>query len=75
MYLETDLYYSSWQKQYASAFYHAVEMLNGGEVGPRTINQYAFVSSILILGAIINANVFGTLAVLISQMNEKGAKF
>ena len=34
-----------------------------------------FISFFLIVGAIVNAHIFGSLAVLISQMNEKGAKF
>ena len=65
MYVQTDLYESSDAKVYASCFYHAVQMLIGSEVGPRTIYQYSLISTVLIIGAIFNANIFGTLAVLV----------
>ena len=50
-------------------------MLNGGEVGPRTVLELIFVSIIMLAGAIINANIFGNMAVLIQNMNRKDTKF
>lgn len=50
-------------------------MLNGGEVGPRTVLELIFVSVIMLAGAIINANIFGNMAVLIQNMNRKDTKF
>ena len=37
MFVKTDLYESTDMKIYASCFYHAIQMLIGSEVGPRTV--------------------------------------
>ena len=50
-------------------------MLNGDELGPRTIKALWFISGILILGAVINANIFGNLAVIIGELNKKASRF
>ena len=64
MYLETNLFEEELTYRYWSAFYHSVLMINGNELGPRSVYQLSYVSAILILGAIINANIFGNLAVI-----------
>ena len=71
----TNLYYEGTFKKYFSSVYHAIMMLNGGEVGPRTEIELIFVSVIMLAGAIINANIFGNMAVLIQNMNRKDTKF
>jgi CRP-like cAMP-binding protein len=50
-------------------------MLGGNDVGPRGTIQLFFVACILLLSAIINANIFGNMAVLIQSYNKKGGKF
>ena len=55
--------------------YHAVLMLGGNDVGPRGTFQLMFVFIVLILGAIINANIFGNMAVLITAYNRKASIF
>ena len=50
-------------------------MLNGDELGPRNLKALWFISIILLLGAIINANMFGELAILVTAMNRKAAYF
>lgn len=65
MYLETDLYESSNTKKYWTSFYHAVLMLYGNELGPRTEVEMIFVGVVLILGAVINAHIFGNMAVIL----------
>lgn len=50
-------------------------MLGGNDVGPRGTFQLMFVFIVLILGAIINANIFGNMAVLISAYNRKASIF
>lgn len=56
-------------------FYHSVMMLNGNEVGPRNFVQYVFVSCFLIVGSILNANIFGNMAVLLQEINKKSSRF
>lgn len=75
MYVKTDLYTKSLFHRYMNSFYHAVLMLNGNELGPRDNTQLAFVSLILVLGAIINANIFGNMAVIIQELNKKASRF
>ena len=50
-------------------------MLNGDELGPRTITSLWFISIVLILGAVINAYIFGNLAVILTEMNQKNQRF
>jgi hypothetical protein len=75
MYLQSDLFDSSNQKMYWSSFYHSVLMLNGNELGPRTEAELIFVGCILILGAIINANIFGNMAVIIQELSIQQMRF
>lgn len=44
-------------------------------MGPRTPFEFAFVALVMIAGAIINANIFGEMAVLVQVLNRKSAKF
>lgn len=50
-------------------------MLGGGDIGPRGILQLLFVSTILLISAIINANIFGNITVLIQSLNRKATNF
>lgn len=50
-------------------------MLNGDELGPRTTRALWLISIILLFGAIINANIFGNLAVIIGEMTKKASRF
>jgi hypothetical protein len=75
MYVETDLYDRGIYYQYWISFYFSVMMLNGNEVGPRDFTQYVFVSSLLVIGAMLNANIFGNMAVLLQELNKKASRF
>lgn len=61
--------------RYFLSIYHAVLMLTGGDLGPRDIVQMIFISTVLLAGAIINANIFGELAVILASMNRKATAF
>lgn len=50
-------------------------MLGGNDVGPRGTFQLALITFILFAGAIINANIFGNIAVLLQQLNRKATQF
>lgn len=57
------------------SLYHSVLVLTGNEVGPRDSLQLLVISLFITIGAIINANLFGEFAVLISALNRKATKF
>lgn len=44
-------------------------------MGPTTHLELIFVSSMLVVSAIINAHIFGSLAVIIQELNRKSARF
>ena len=50
-------------------------MLTGNDIGPRDSFQVAIVTIALVVGAIINANIFGNMAILLQGMNRKAARF
>ena len=53
----------------------AVLLATGNDIGPRDTGQVFFGGMGLFMGAIINANIFGELAVLASQLNAKANDF
>jgi len=50
-------------------------MLGQNDVGPRDNYQLVFVTITLIAAAIINANIFGNMAVLLQSLNRKMTNF
>ena len=75
VWVQTDVYERSSFYQYCISIYHAVLMLGGNDVGPRGDFQLSFVTITLILAAIINANIFGNIAVIIQSINRKASLF
>ena len=71
----TNFYEQDVNYQYWLSLYHAVLILTGGDVGPRGWYQTAFISFFIVVGAIINANMFGELAVIVAHLNRKSAQF
>lgn len=69
IYEEDDLYL------YFHSIYYSVQLLNGNEMGPRTTISLIFVSIILIVGAMVNANILGNMAVIIQERNKKAHRF
>ena len=55
--------------------YNAILMLNGNELGPRDQTQLIFVSAVLVSSAMINGNIFGNMALIVSELNKKSASF
>ena len=75
VYITTNLYEESSLYQYTNTFYHAVLMIGGNDIGPRNEFQFVFLSMILLAGAIINAIIFGNMAVMLQSLNIKSTKF
>jgi len=70
-----DIYEDNIMRQYMIVLYHAILMLTGNDIIPIGSLEIAFVSFSVTLGAIINANIFGNLALIIQQMNKRGQLF
>ena len=75
VYMETELYKDSILLQYLLSLYHSIILLAGGDIGPSGNIQLCFCIFALLIWAFINATIFGNLAVLISSLNRKAAKF
>lgn len=75
VWIQTDIYDESQDEQYLNSIYHAVLMLGGNDIGPRGSFQIAFVVIMLLAGAIINANIFGNMAVILQSLNKKATNF
>ena len=75
VWVATNIYNESTFEKYLSAAYHSVLVLAGNDIGPRGNLQVIFVPIMLIFAAIINANIFGNIAVLLQQINRKGMEF
>jgi hypothetical protein len=69
IYEEDDAY------KYLHSIYYSIQMLSGNEIGPRTTLSLVFVSFVIVLGAMVNANIFGNMAVIIQEMNRKAHRF
>jgi hypothetical protein len=61
--------------KYFVSLHSAVNLLTGNDVGPRTLLCIGMAIFGLFMGAIINANLFGELAVLVSQLSVKSQKY
>lgn len=61
--------------RYFVALHTSVLLMSGNDCGPRGTGQVTVAAIGLFLGAIINANLFGESAVLLSQLNARSNDF
>ena len=61
--------------KYWVSFYISVIMLCGGEILPRNGLQACFAGFLILIGAMINAVMFGNMAVLMDNLNMRQTKF
>ena len=64
-YEQYEVFTAGFFRRYWKAFYTGIYLLGDGEVCPRTTFELAFASVIMILSAMLNANIFGNMAVLV----------
>ncbi len=57
--------------RYLASLYMAIMMLSGNEINPESDLQMAVASVLTVVGALMIANVFGTMAVVFTAMNRK----
>ena len=69
-FFEDDVY-----SQYWMSFYSSLLILYGGDMSPRGNAQLIFLSLAYIIAALINANILGTIAVIIQTMNRRASRF
>ena len=50
-------------------------MIGGNELGPKETSELIYVVTINLIGAIVNAYIFGELAVLITQFGRKESRY
>ena len=72
---KADLYVDTVSHKYWQSMYHSVLLLTGNDIIPRGTLQVAFVTIVITAGAMINANIFGNMALIISELNKKTAEF
>lgn len=62
-------------EKYFVALHAAVIIFTGNDVAPRGAIQVIVATFGLFMGAIINATLFGELAVIVSQLSARSAQF
>lgn len=75
IYYKTELYTEIIWKKYWNSMYHAVMLFGGNEMAPRSTFEIYFASAVMLFSAMVNANIFGQMAVLVQDMNKKTSKF
>ena len=55
--------------------YYSVLVIGGNELGPKETIELIYIVMINLIGAIVNAYIFGELAVLIAQIDRKVGRF
>lgn len=75
IFFSTTLYKENIWYQYWSAMYHSVMLFGVNEMAARTTWVLIMSSLIMLLSAMVNANMIGQVAVLIGDMSKKTVKF
>ena len=75
IYGETILYDSANSYKYLNSMYHSVMLFGVNEMASRTTFELAISSLIMLFSAMVNANIFGAMAVMVQQMNKKTVEF
>ena len=75
IYAETKLFNEDFTKQYLSMCYHAIMVFGLNEVGPVNEREIIVVICMMITSAMINAYIFGEMAVLVQEMDKKDIEF
>ena len=72
---ESDLYSQDVLYMYWTCIYYAVLTMTGNDIFPIGPTQIGFVALSIIAGALINANIFGSMAIIVGEMNSKAQQF
>ena len=72
---DSDLYQQDVLYMYCTCIYYAVLTMTGNDIFPYGTAQIGFVALSIIAGALINANIFGSMAIIIGDLNSKAQQF
>ena len=75
IYAKTTLFEEDFLKQYLSMCYHAIMVFGLNEVAPRAVLEILVVILMMIISAMMNAFIFGEMAVLVQEMDRKDLEF
>jgi len=73
--IDSEFFEAPLSEKYAIAFYHAVMVLVGNEINPKSPFNIMLVSFLYLTGALILANIFANVTVIIQNLNSKEKKF
>ena len=73
--LTRDVYTADLIRRYWIALYTAFYLFHVGEAVPRTTNEIILASLMMLISAMANAIIFGSMTVLAQEMNKKQIKF
>ena len=68
---EVDFFDLDFFNQYTLAFYNALLAMLGNEIYPTSLLMFWYANFALLLGALINANIFGTIVVIVQTFNRR----
>ena len=75
IYGQTKLFREEFLKQYLSMCYHAIMVFGLNEVAPKAKPEIVVIILLMIVSAILNAYIFGEMAVLVQEMDKKDIEF
>ena len=75
IYAKTALFEEELLKRYLSMCYHAIMVFGLNEVAPRAVVEILVVILMMIISAMMNAYIFGEMAVLVQEMDKKDIEF
>lgn len=75
IYAETKLFHEHFGKQYLSMCYHAIMVFGINEVAPVMETEVIVIIVIMVVSAMVNAYIFGEMAVLVQEMDKKDIEF
>ena len=73
--IDYSIYTSKFLKKYLYSLLYAVQVCLGSDIFPVTTLEIVFNSIGLFLGAVINANIFGELALIFSELDKLEKEF
>jgi hypothetical protein len=72
---DADFFSSSLLHKYLTSIYYSILLLTCNDITPVGVDKIFFCFSAIFLGAIINANIFGNMALIIQNLNIKNTEF
>ena len=74
--LKTEFYYTQdYMVKYWTMLYYSTLMYLVNETSPTVLYERQFVASVAIISAIVNTIIFGTITVLVRDLNKKDVQF